>query len=124
VFPALRFGRQYLRPVSFLDKPFDIYSGGEIIAWSRILNDEEIVIVFNPHGSQIRGADILVDASLNPDGGSMTIVANTEEAGIDDYTEANKTGSLKRIQKNVAGIHYIEIRSVGPSELIVLVNKG
>lgn len=122
-FPALRFGRQYLRPISYLGRPFDICSGGEIIAWSRILHDEEIVIVFNPHGSQMRGADILVDASLNLDGSSMTVVASTEEAGIADYSGGNKTGTRKTIKRNVTGIHYIEIRDVSPSEIIVLVNE-
>ena len=63
-FPALRFGRQYLRPISFLGKPFDIYSGGEIIAWSRILDDEEFLIVLNPHGTQVRGADIILNNSV------------------------------------------------------------
>ncbi|WP_143735986.1 hypothetical protein [Methyloprofundus sedimenti] len=79
--------------------------------------------MLNPHGRQKRGADILVDASLNPDGSYMTTVANTEEAGTVNYSGGNNTGSSKTIKRNAAGIQYIEIRDVGPSEIIVLVNK-
>src|SRR5215813_12331458 len=40
-------------------------SSGELIAWSRILDDEEALCIINGHGSESRGADILVDANLN-----------------------------------------------------------
>ena len=113
-----------MRPISFLGKPFDIYSGGEIIAWSRILDDEEFVIILNPHGTQARGANILVDAVLNSRGGaSMSIVASTEEIGILNYSGINKKGNLKPVKRDRTGIHYIEIREVGPSEIVVLSNK-
>ena len=123
-FPALRFGRQYLRPVSFLGRPFAVHAGGEIIAWSRILHDEEVLVVLNPHGRETRGADILVDASLNPEGGVMTIIACSEEAGNSHYPGHNTTGSTRAVQSNGTGIHYIAISELGPSEMILLVNKA
>ncbi len=121
LFPALRVGRQYLRPISFLNLPFAVYNEGEIIAWSRILDDEECLVVLNPHGTAKRGADILVDAALNPAGSSMTLVLNTEvAAGL--YSAENNPGSHKITKKNSAGIHYIEVRELGPSELLVFCN--
>jgi glycosidase len=71
-YPALRHGRQYQRAVSFLGRPFALSGGGEILAWSRILDDEELLCVLNPHGEGSRGADVVVDATLN--GAAVTVV--------------------------------------------------
>ncbi len=38
---------------------------GELIAWSRILDDEEALCIVNGHGTARRGGDVLVDARLN-----------------------------------------------------------
>ena len=38
---------------------------GQIVAWSRILDDEEVLCLFNSHGSKARSSDVLVDAVLN-----------------------------------------------------------
>ena len=35
------------------------------MAWSRILDDEEMLCLFNSHGGKSRSADVLVDAVLN-----------------------------------------------------------
>lgn len=123
-FPALRVGRQYLRPVSPPGRPFDVYADGEIIAWSRILDDEEIVIVLNPHGTESRSANVLVDAALNPAGGTMTIVANTGQAGSTAYQGGNKTGQNQTVLSDDSGIRYIGVSNVGSSEIIVLANHA
>jgi hypothetical protein len=83
----------YLRFVSTLGLPFDIYGLGEIVAWSRILDDEEALCVINPHGTDIRGADILADASLNPSGSRMTVIMNTQDISqsVDDMQNDDKT---------------------------------
>ena len=39
-FPVLRYGRQYQRPISNFGLPFALPPAGELIAWSRILDDE------------------------------------------------------------------------------------
>ena len=66
--PALRYGRQYLRPVSGDGRTFSIsaFSPG-VIAFSRILNDQEVVVVANPGVGAFRGQGI-VDSSLSPPG--------------------------------------------------------
>ncbi|MEB4589602.1 alpha-amylase family glycosyl hydrolase [Candidatus Thiothrix sp. Deng01] len=121
-FPALRYGRQYLRPVSFLGKPFEVYANGEIIAWSRILDDEEIVVVLNPHGVEPRGARILVDAMLNPAGGKLCVIASSEEAGSAACLGENKVGQTREVLLDGNGVRYIEINQLGPSEILVLAN--
>src|SRR5207253_11462689 len=47
---VLRRGRQYLRETSFLGRPFAIPDAGELIGWSRILHDQEVLVALNTHG--------------------------------------------------------------------------
>jgi glycosidase len=68
---ALRRGRQYQRETSFLGRPFSLPGAGEVAAWSRILHDQEVVVVLNTHGTEERGADVTVDRTLHPPGSTM-----------------------------------------------------
>lgn len=76
-----------------MNLPFGYYGGGEIIAWSRILDDEEAVCILNSHGIEERGAEVLVDANLNQNGNSMTVVLNTAQAANPNYAGSYKVGS-------------------------------
>jgi glycosidase len=80
----LRRGRQYQRPISFLSSSFGYYGGGEIMAWSRIYDDQEVLVVVNAHGDQARGARIVVDGRLSSEG--MQVVANTDPSAAADIT--------------------------------------
>ena len=75
---ALRRGRQYLRETSFLDRPFSIPGRGELIAWSRILHHQEVLVVLNTHGTENRGAHVTVDASLHPADSTMTFLYKSD----------------------------------------------
>lgn len=122
-FPALRQGRQYLRPIAFLNYPFGFYGNGEIIAWSRILDDEEVLCVLNPHGNETRGADIVVDAELNPVGAVLTVVLNSVQAANPaTFSGTHPTGSTVGIKHHSNGCAFIEIRGLSPSELLVFSN--
>ena len=121
--PCLRHGRQYPRPVSFLGRPFEVYGPGELIAWSRILDDEEHACVVNGHGTAARGADVLVDADMNPPGGTMQVVLNTAQAGDPvGYGGPHPVGSSVPVRRTAQGIAYVEIRDLPPSEVLVLAN--
>jgi hypothetical protein len=120
-FPVLRAGRQYARPISFLGNPFALYGPGELVAWSRILDDEEALCVLNVHGNEPRGADIVVDAGLNPVGSSMTVVLNTAQAG--GVATSHAAGSTVPVQRRADGLAFVQIRSLPPSELVVLSNR-
>jgi len=120
---VLRHGRQYLRPVSIFGGAFEVRGPGELIAWSRILDDEEAICIVNAHGLQARGANILVDSALNPPGSEMMVIANTAQAERrGDYTGTHPVGSLVPVLRSPDGIAYMEIRDVGASEALVLVN--
>jgi glycosidase len=79
---ALRRGRQYARETSFFARPFSMPVKGELIAWSRILHRQEVVVALNSHGTELRGADVTVDASLHPPGSSMKVLYRS------DWTDA------------------------------------
>jgi len=68
---ALRRGRQYQRETSFADRGYGFWGPGEIAAWSRLLFDQEVLMVLNTHGADARGAEVTVDVSLHPEGSTM-----------------------------------------------------
>ncbi len=124
VYPALSYGRQYLRPIRNFEQPFADGTGGELIAWSRILDEEEILCVVNGHGAAKRGADVVVDAALNQRADAkLTVIANTAQAAQGDaYRGEHPVGSTVAVQRTECS--YVKIRDVGPSEVLVLTNQG
>jgi glycosidase len=119
-YPVLRGGRQYLRPTSLFGRPFATSGPGELVAWSRILDDEEALCVLNPHGTDRRGGDVLVDAELNPDPSFFTVVFDS--AGAAGAPSAN--GSTLPVRRAPDGSAYVEIRDVPPAEVLVLSNAA
>lgn len=71
---TLRRGRQYLRETAFLGREFAIPGRGELIAWSRILFNQEVLVALNSHGTEGRGAHVTVDACLHPAGSTMAFL--------------------------------------------------
>jgi len=123
-YPALRCGRQYLRRISFLNKPFDFYGPGEIVAWSRILDDEELLCVLNANGTEPRGADIVVDADLNSgDAGAMTVVHNSAQVVTEyGFAGSHPVGSAVKVNRTADGRAFVSVKNVQPAEIIVLAN--
>ena len=124
-YPALRSGRQYLRCTSFLNRPFDVYGSGEIIAWSRILDDEELLCIMNTNGAEQRGADVIVDTNLSADGnGTMTVVFNTAQvAATQEFAGPHPVGAAVPVNKTADGRAFVRIQSIPPAEVIILANR-
>jgi glycosidase len=123
-FPVLRYGREYLRDIANFGAPFGPAGAGEIIAWSRLLDDEEALCIVNGNGTANRGGDVTVDAALNGTPNTvMQVVANSAHtaAGM-GYTGAHPIGQQLPV-KIKDGRAYIEIRDVPPSEVLVLTNR-
>jgi glycosidase len=72
--PALRYGRQYFRPISGDGITFGVstFSPG-VVAFSRILNDEEVVVVANVGTAAVPNLFVIVDSVLNPAGTAFTV---------------------------------------------------
>jgi glycosidase len=120
---VLRHGRQYLRPTAFLQTGFQVHGPGEILAWSRLLDDEEAVCVVNTHGTDSRGARVVVDASLNPPESTLTVVLNTAEATQRSQPSFHPVGSEVSVRTTAEGMAFVEVGNIPASEVLVLMNR-
>lgn len=75
---ALRRGRQYPRETKVIGVDFVFPEAGELVAWSRILLDQEVLIVLNTHGAENRGADITIDAALHSEESTMNVLYRSD----------------------------------------------
>jgi glycosidase len=137
-YPLLRYGRLYARPLSNFGAAFVDSAPGELIAWSRILDDEEALCIVNGHGGANRGGDIVVDADLNADdaagrpsganAASFVVVANSAQAAHEAahpgtaYNGSHPIGQRVAVQSR-DGTRYVAIRDIAPSEVLVLINR-
>ncbi len=142
-YPVLRYGRLYQRPISIFNQPFADAAAGEIIAWSRILDEEEALCIVNGHGTEARGADVVVDVRLNavdtpgqpwsaPGGGIGTpyfeVIANSAQAVHEAqhpgqaYSGSHPVGQRLPVQSR-SGALFVAIRDVPASEVLVLINR-
>jgi glycosidase len=73
--PGLRYGRFYFRPVSGDSVNFGVspYPGG-ILAWSRILNDQEVLVVANTNTSLAQPVDVILEWVLSAPGDQPRIL--------------------------------------------------
>jgi hypothetical protein len=134
-YPVLRYGRQYQRPIAKSGGPFAPPGGGDLICWSRILDDEEALCVVNGNGTDNQGGDVVVDASLNSPaafgnpwgpGGQpfFEVVANTRQAAVGiDFDGPHAVGEQIPVRFKADGTAYVEIRDLGASEVLILVNR-
>jgi glycosidase len=122
-FPVLRYGRQYLRQISNFGAPFAFPPAGELIAWSRLLDDEEALCVVNGHGTAARGGQVVVDASLNraPDA-FFEVVASSAQAASPGAPGPHPVGQRLPVRFRGATA-FVQLEPLGPSEVLVLVNR-
>lgn len=122
--PCLRHGRQYPRPIAYLGYPFAVHGPGELIVWSRILDDEEVMCIVNGRGTEARGGDVLVDATLKLPGDEMQVLLNTAESGNPrGYDCEYSAGTIVLVCRTEQGISYIEILALPEFEVLLLSNK-
>jgi len=120
-FPVLRCGRQYLRPIAESGaENFRDAGAGDLVAWSRILDDEEALCVVNANGREERGARVLVDDGLNPPGSEMIVVLNTAQAA--EISGPHQVGEALPVKRTADGTAYVEIHRLPASEALVLMN--
>lgn len=75
---ALRRGRQYLREISTPDQPFSNPQRGGIIAWSRVMFDQETLVVLNTNGEENRSGRVTVASELHTDSSHLTYVYKSD----------------------------------------------
>jgi glycosidase len=75
---ALRRGRQYLREISAGGGPLSLPHAGQLVAWSRILYQQEVLVALNTSGIAPCSAAIVVDTSLHPPGSRLTVLYRSD----------------------------------------------
>jgi glycosidase len=91
--PALRYGRQYFRPVSGNGTDFRIseFSPG-VMAFSRILNDQEVLVVLNTStGAPFKG-EVIVDRQLNGSSSRYRVLYSNKAMPAPPGDVRDKTG--------------------------------
>jgi glycosidase len=96
--PALRFGRQYFRPVAGdgVHFGFSFFPGG-VLAFSRILSDQEVVVVANTHAQMGWQGEVLIDYSLNPAGSTYHVLFSNKNNAARSVTVAEKASNSVEI---------------------------
>jgi glycosidase len=79
--PALRYGRFYFRPISGDSVNFGVspYPGG-VLAWSRILNDQEVLVVANTGTTQAQSVDVILEITLSAPGNTLRVLYSNNPA--------------------------------------------
>jgi glycosidase len=122
--PALRYGRQYFRPLSSDQKEFAISSAAPgVLAFSRILNDEEIIVVANTDTQHEISIFVIIDDTLHPIGNTFQVLFSNKPA----YTQPGRIEESERetIVHEVNGsvsqgpIHFITV-TLQPMEIQIL----
>jgi hypothetical protein len=115
--PVLRFGRQYHREIKMTGwSTFSWPKGGDIFAWSRILDEEEAVIVINGHGERGSSALVTVDQAINGGSGAkMRVIGST----VGNYIVDDRL----QVSSDHTGRTYIEMNDVPASGVVVLSSR-
>ena len=80
---ALRYGRFYFRPLSGDGKSFGVSGFAQgVLAFSRILNDQEVVVVANTNPSQAQQLDVIVEILLSAEGDVFTVLYSNQAAPL------------------------------------------
>jgi glycosidase len=77
----LRYGRFYFRPISGDGSHFGVSgTAGGILAWSRILNDQEVLIVANTNTTETQSVDVIVEITLSTPGDRLRILYSNKKS--------------------------------------------
>jgi glycosidase len=76
---ALRYGRFYFRPLSGDGTSFGVSGFPQgVVAFSRILNDQEVVVAANTNPTQAQQLDVIVEILLSAEGEVFTVLYSNQ----------------------------------------------
>ncbi len=109
--PVLKFGRMYMRPSSSDGKVFEMpIKPGSMLAFSRILYDEEMIIVYNCSVTEVDEEYIEVDKHLNAEG------------SVFRYCYGNQ-GKVHVLRNEEGSRHFIRMQ-LKPGQFVILTNQN
>lgn len=111
--PALRYGRFYFRPVSGDGANFGVssFSPG-VLAFSRILNDEEVIVAANASTDNDQELDVIVDTHLSAEGDRDAVLYSNQSS-------PTQPQPVRRISQGAATVHEVD-GSIGQGPLHVV----
>ncbi len=122
--PALRYGRQYFRPVSGDGQRYGIspFPGG-VLAFSRILNDQEIITAANT-GTQKISVDVIIEKQLSRPGDTYRILYSNQAQPIAPGAVVPHAAGTVEVQEvdgsiGTGPLHTIRV-TLGPMEAQIL----
>ncbi len=118
---TLRRGHLYLRETATAHRIYSIPGRGELVAWSRILFETEVLMVLNTHGYETREADITVDAHLHPPGSSLQVCYKSSWSK-DDLRQPPADREIE-VQHQEDGRATVRVQ-LPPSGMIILTRGG
>ena len=109
--PALRYGRFYFRPISGDGFHFGISNLQQgVLAFSRILNDQEVVAIANTNTQSDFVGSVIIDSNLNPMGMEFKILFSNK---------TNPTAPEAVVSNDKAEIHEVDGEvSIGPVRVL------
>ena len=117
----LRRGRQYRRATSIGGRDFRFHGPGELLAWSRILNDVEVLIAVNTNGVAGRGSRIELDPRLRPAGSTLRVVCDTSTDRRPGGRSPRVVGRCWRCRAWAQGGRvFVDVGVLAPAEVMVL----
>ena len=78
--PTLRYGRCYFRPISGDGVHFGVSASTPgIVSYSRILSEQEVLIVANTNTQSNWAGEVIVDEAINPAGKQFRVLYSNQE---------------------------------------------
>ncbi|MBD2526660.1 alpha-amylase family glycosyl hydrolase [Nostoc sp. FACHB-133] len=108
LYPALRYGRQYFRPISGDNINFSISTlSPGVLVFSRILNDQEVVVVANTNQERSETVYVIVDFNINPENSTYNLAySNKTYLTAPRYqVETKNKGEAKITEVNEVNAH-------------------
>ena len=125
--PALRYGRQYFRPISGNGAEFGMsaFAPGVLCALLRILHEDEVVVIADTDPHAPWQGQVLVDLSLNPPGTTYApLYSNRRNLGDVQVSPVVHKGpgsvEIHHLEGNVASAACVLPVSLEPSEIVIL----
>ena len=119
--PTLRYGRTYFRPVSGDGVHFGPSGTAPgVLAFSRILNEEELLVVANTSTTSAWSGEVLVDVTLNPPGSSPELRHSNLDGVVGRVPSTGPGPAITKAQGAVA-IEELDGRvTAGPARALPL----
>ncbi|MFN8484208.1 MAG: alpha-amylase family glycosyl hydrolase [Anaerolineae bacterium] len=114
---ALRRGHMYPRETRYLGYPFGMPRQGEIVAWSQVHWQTEVVMALNQNASEGRGAFVTVDAYTHPEGSTLTVLYRSDWS--DEELRNPPTDQTVTVQREPDGRSSVRV-DLPPAGMIIL----